>query len=183
MTKMKHNNKMIRLFIIDPDKNFSTRLKTELERGEFEIETFVNFKSAMLAISESAPDWIISELKLTDHTAFDVLSYIHNKKLQTKLIITTSYSSISTAVESIKKGAVNYFAKPVDANFIREAINNQGNIALESLPTKILSADRLKWEYIQNVYAICNFNISETARRLSMHRRTLQRILSKHAPQ
>lgn len=98
-----------------------------------------------------------------------------------RIVVLTGYGAIATAVAAVKIGATDYLSKPTDANDVTAALL-AGEASLPPPPENPMSADRVRWEHIQRVYELCDRNVSETARRLNMHRRTLQRILAKRSP-
>jgi two-component system response regulator RegA len=121
------------------------------------------------------------DMRLGDGNGLDVLEAIRKKREDTKMVVLTGYGNIATAVTAVKLGAVDYLAKPADADDVVAALT-RGPDEKAGPPDNPMSADRVRWEHIQRVYEMCDRNVSETARRLNMHRRTLQRILAKRAP-
>ena len=111
----------------------------------------------------------------------DVVEILRDKRPDCKVVILTGYGAIATAVAAVKIGATDYLSKPADANDVTNALLAVAD-GLPPPPENPMSADRVRWEHIQRVYELCDRNVSETARRLSMHRRTLQRILAKRSP-
>jgi len=120
-------------------------------------------------------------LRLGDGNGLDVVSALKKKRPDARAIVLTGYGNIATAVTAVKMGAIDYLSKPADADDVVAALLSTGGEKSE-LPANPMSADRVRWEHIQRIYEMCNRNVSETARRLNMHRRTLQRILAKRAP-
>jgi two-component system response regulator RegA len=120
-------------------------------------------------------------MRLNDGNGLDVISALKSRRPDARAIILTGYGNIATAVNAVKLGAVDYLAKPADADDVVAALLAQDNAKIEP-PENPMSADRVRWEHIQRIYELCGRNVSETARRLNMHRRTLQRILAKRAP-
>jgi two-component system response regulator RegA len=135
----------------------------------------------LLQVEKSAPAFAVVDMRLADGNGLDVISALNNRRPEARAIILTGYGNIATAVTAVKLGAVDYLSKPVDADDVVAAL-----LALEGKkatpPEHPMSADRVRWEHIQRIYELCGRNVSETARRLNMHRRTLQRILAKRAP-
>jgi len=121
-------------------------------------------------------------LKLQDGNGMDIIRELRRVSPQTRALILTGYGNIASAVNAVKMGVVDYLAKPTDADSIYAALMNRGSNEAEATAVKPMSVDRVRWEHIQRVYEMSGRNVSETARRLDMHRRTLQRILAKHAP-
>lgn len=169
------------LLLIDDDKPFLTRLTRAMESRGFNVRAEDTVQGGLDSVSLSAPAYAVVDLRLTDGNGISVIEAIRVKRPDAKVIVLTGYGNIATAVTAVKLGAVDYLAKPADADDIFNALTRQGDAKLE-LPENPMSADRVRWEHIQRVYEICERNVSETARRLNMHRRTLQRILAKRAP-
>ena len=112
----------------------------------------------------------------------DVVEALRAKRPDARIVVLTGYGAIATAVAAVKIGATDYLSKPADADEVVNALLQGTDGALPQLPENPMSADRVRWEHIQRVYEQCDRNVSETARRLTMHRRTLQRILAKRSP-
>ena len=150
------------------------------ERG-FAVTTAESVADGLLQVEKSAPAFAVVDMRLGDGNGLDVISALKRRRPDARGIILTGYGNIATAVNAVKLGAVDYLAKPADADDVVAAL-----LALESEkiepPENPMSADRVRWEHIQRIYELCGRNVSETARRLNMHRRTLQRILAKRAP-
>jgi two-component system response regulator RegA len=121
------------------------------------------------------------DLRLEDGNGLDVVEALRDRRPDCRIVVLTGYGAIATAVAAVKIGATDYLSKPADANDITNALLAKGE-AMPAPPENPMSADRVRWEHIQRVYEMCDRNVSETARRLSMHRRTLQRILAKRSP-
>ena len=169
------------LLIVDDDKPFLTRLSRAMEARGFAVSTAESVADGIAAISRSAPAFAVIDLRLNDGSGLDVISLLKDKRPDARGIILTGYGNIATAVTAVKLGAFDYLAKPADADEIYNALIAIAHDKAE-LPENPMSADRVRWEHIQRVYELCGRNVSETARRLTMHRRTLQRILAKRAP-
>jgi two-component system response regulator RegA len=127
------------------------------------------------------PAYAVVDMRLEDGNGLDVVRSLQNENADARIIMLTGYGNIATAVEAVKRGAVDYLAKPADANEIHAALTADPE-GKAPPPENPMSADRVRWEHIQRVFELCDRNVSETARRLNMHRRTLQRILAKRAP-
>ena len=138
-------------------------------------------KEGLEAVATSAPAFAVIDMRLGDGNGLDVLSELKLKRPDARGVILTGYGNIATAVTAVKLGAFDYIAKPADADDIHNALVSSGEDKPQ-LPDHPMSADRVRWEHIQRIYELCERNVSETARRLNMHRRTLQRILAKRAP-
>jgi two-component system, response regulator RegA len=168
------------LLIVEDDKPFLTRLARAMESRGFAVETAESVEEAVGKVKAGAPAYAVIDMRLGDGNGLDVVSAIREKRDDSRMIILTGYGNIATAVTAVKLGAVDYLAKPADADDIYAALTRGG--ARPAPPENPMSADRVRWEHIQRVYEMCDRNVSETARRLNMHRRTLQRILAKRAP-
>ncbi len=169
------------LLIVDDDKPFLQRLARAMESRGFVVRTAESVAEGLAAIAESAPTFAIIDLRLNDGNGLDVISELKAQRPDARGIILTGYGNIATAVTAVKLGAFDYLAKPADADEIYGALMATKTDSPEP-PENPMSADRVRWEHIQRIYELCDRNVSETARRLSMHRRTLQRILAKRAP-
>jgi two-component system response regulator RegA len=169
------------LLIVDDDKPFQTRLSRAMEARGFLVRTADSVADGHVAIDQSAPAFAIIDMRLGDGNGLDVIVELKKRRPDARGIILTGYGNIVTAVTAVKLGAFDYLAKPADADEIFAAL-----MATDSHkplpPENPMSADRVRWEHIQRIYELCDRNVSETARRLNMHRRTLQRILAKRAP-
>jgi len=169
------------LLIVDDDLPFRDRLSKSMEKKGFVVESFSNTKSTSLRINEKKFDYAIVDMRLEDGSGLELIKLIKSKNPNTRSLLLTGYGNIATAVAAIKSGAIDYLPKPAEINQIYEALISSKDI-LPRPPENPMTADRVRWEHIQRVFIQCNRNVSETARRLRMHRRTLQRILNKHAP-
>jgi two-component system, response regulator RegA len=169
------------LLIVDDDKSFLQRLARAMEVRGFAVSTAESVANALLQVEKSAPAFAVVDLRLGDGNGLDVILTLKKSQPNGRSIILTSYGNIATAVNAVKLGAVDYLAKPVDADDVAAALLASTDQKVEP-PEHPMSANRVRWEHIQRIYELCGRNVSETARRLKMHRRTLQRILYKHAP-
>jgi len=169
------------VLIVDDDRSFLQRLARAMEARGFLVATAESVAEGLAQVEQSAPAFAVVDMRLGDGTGLDVISALKRNRPGARAIVLTGYGNIATAVTAVKIGAVDYLAKPADADDICAALNAQGDYKPQ-LPENPMSADRVRWEHIQRVYELCGRNVSETARRLSMHRRTLQRILAKRAP-
>lgn len=169
------------LLIVDDDRPFLTRLSRAMETRGFTVGTAESVAEGLAEINKAPPAFAIIDLRLADGNGLDVISELKVRRPDARGIILTGYGNIATAVTAVKLGAFDYLAKPADADEIYNAlVATQHDKAM--LPENPMSADRVRWEHIQRIYELCGRNVSETARRLNMHRRTLQRILAKRAP-
>ncbi|KQS71931.1 two-component system response regulator [Rhizobium sp. Leaf371] len=169
------------LLIVDDDGPFVRRLARAMEQRGFMVAIAESVADGIAQAKRHPPKYAVVDLRLGDGSGLDVIEAIRSCRDDTRIIMLTGYGNIATAVNAVKLGAVDYLSKPADADEVYNAlIQNDGDKA--ELPENPMSADRVRWEHIQRVFEICERNVSETARRLNMHRRTLQRILAKRAP-
>jgi two-component system response regulator RegA len=169
------------LLIVEDDKPFLTRLARAMESRGFTVETAESVEEAVVKARANPPAYAVVDMRLGDGNGLDVVAAIREKREDARTIILTGYGNIATAVTAVKLGAVDYLSKPADADDIFAALTRTSG-ERAAPPENPMSADRVRWEHIQRVYEMCERNVSETARRLNMHRRTLQRILAKRAP-
>ena len=169
------------LLIVEDDRPFLNRLARAMESRGFDVSSAETVAEGKAHIRERAPAFAVVDMRLQDGNGLDVIDALHKIRPEARAIILTGYGNITTAVTAVKLGAVDYLAKPADADDIFQALA-RGRQEVAEPPENPMSADRVRWEHIQRVYELCGRNVSETARRLNMHRRTLQRILAKRAP-
>jgi two-component system response regulator RegA len=169
------------LIIVDDDKAFLQRLARAMELRGFDVRSGHSVAEGLDLIRQRAPAFAIVDMRLEDGNGLDVIAELARVRPAARAIVLTGYGNIATAVSAVKLGAVDYLAKPADADDVTDALLAPPD-AKAPPPENPMSADRVRWEHIQRVYELCNRNVSETARRLNMHRRTLQRILAKRAP-
>jgi len=169
------------LVLVDDDRAFVLRLARAMETRGFEVRVAHSVAEGMDLIRQKAPAFAIVDMRLEDGNGLDVVAELVKIRPDARTIVLTGYGNIATAVTAVKMGAVDYLSKPADADDVVAALLASGTEKSE-LPNNPMSADRVRWEHIQRIYEMCNRNVSETARRLNMHRRTLQRILAKRAP-
>jgi two-component system response regulator RegA len=169
------------LLLVDDDKAFLMRLERAMEKRGFEVRSADTVAGGLSALEVLAPAFAVVDLRLEDGNGLDVVDALHKKRPDARAVVLTGYGNIATAVTAVKLGAVDYLAKPADADEVAAALLAVGG-AKSELPQNPMSADRVRWEHIQRIYEMCDRNVSETARRLNMHRRTLQRILAMRAP-
>jgi two-component system response regulator RegA len=167
--------------VLDDDGPFLQRLARALTQRGFLVSAVSSAAEAKDIARLNPPAFAVLDLRLEDGSGLDVVELLHTFRPDARAVILTGYGAIATAVAAVKAGAVDYLAKPAEVEDIIRALVNKGD-ALPEPPENPMSADRVRWEHIQRVYELCNHNVSETARRLNMHRRTLQRILAKRAP-
>jgi two-component system response regulator RegA len=169
------------LLIVDDDEPFLKRIARAMEKRGFEVETAETVTAGRAIATARPPAYAVIDLRLEDGNGLDVVETIREKRPDSRVVILTGYGAIATAVAAVKIGATDYLSKPADANDVTAALLASGD-ELPPPPENPMSADRVRWEHIQRVYELCDRNVSETARRLNMHRRTLQRILAKRSP-
>lgn len=169
------------LLLVDDDQPFVERLARAMERRGFVTKVALSVADALLSVETAAPAYAVVDLRLEDGSGLDVVDALRMARPEAKIVVLTGYGAIATAVAAVKMGATDYLSKPADANDVTTALLQRGE-SLPPPPENPMSADRVKWEHIQRVYEQCDRNVSETARRLNMHRRTLQRILAKRSP-
>ena len=169
------------LLIVDDDNPFRERLARAMEKKGFQVAQAEGVKKGIESVKLKKPAFAVVDLRLNDGNGLEVVKEIQSTNSNSRIVMLTGYGNIPTAVAAIKQGAIDYLAKPADADDVEKALLADPN-KKASPPENPMSADRVKWEHIHRVFELCNRNVSETARRLKMHRRTLQRILSKRSP-
>ncbi len=174
-------NKEPRLLIVDDDKPFLQRIGRAMESRGFAVEMAESVGEGLEFIRKQPPDYAVVDMRLEDGNGLDVIAVLKEVHPETRAIVLTGYGNIATAVMAVKMGAIDYLSKPADADDVYQALMAPPDTKAKP-PENPMSADRVRWEHIQRVYELCNRNVSETARRLNMHRRTLQRILAKRSP-
>jgi len=169
------------LLIVEDDKLFLARLARAMETRGFKVSVAETVADGLLQVEQNPPAYVVVDMRLGDGNGLDVISALKRRRADARGIVLTGYGNIATAVNAVKLGAVDYLAKPADADDVVNAL-----LAVDGRkaapPDHPMSADRVRWEHIQRIYELCGRNVSETARRLNMHRRTLQRIRAKRAP-
>ena len=169
------------LLIVDDDGPFLRRLARAMETRGFAVDTAETVSDGIARSRAAPPKYAVVDLRLADGNGLEVIEAIRQNRDDTQIVVLTGYGNIATAVTAVKLGALDYLAKPADADDVFNALTQRKGEKTE-VPENPMSADRVRWEHIQRVYEMCERNVSETARRLNMHRRTLQRILAKRAP-
>ena len=169
------------LLLVDDDEPFLRRLTKAMEKRGFKVESAGSVAAGRAIATARPPAYAVVDLRLSDGNGLDVVEVLHEKRPDCRVVVLTGYGAIATAVAAVKIGATDYLSKPADASDIMNALRASGD-DLPPPPENPMSADRVRWEHIQRVYELCDRNVSETARRLNMHRRTLQRILAKRSP-
>ncbi|TPE59465.1 ActR/PrrA/RegA family redox response regulator transcription factor [Sandaracinobacter neustonicus] len=169
------------LLLADDDNSFRQRLALTLSRRGFDVRAAASAAEARQLMQQVVPAYAVLDLRLGDGNGLDLVAELRALHPLTRVVILTGYGNLATAVAAVKEGAIDYLAKPVDPEDLINALITTGSERPEP-PEDPMSADRVRWEHIQRVYELCDRNVSETARRLKMHRRTLQRILAKRSP-
>lgn len=169
------------LLLVDDDEAFVKRLAKAMEKRGFTVETAETVAAGKAIATARPPAYAVVDLRLEDGNGLDVVEVLRERRPDSRIVVLTGYGAIATAVAAVKIGATDYLAKPADAMDVTNALLSKKD-GLPPPPENPMSADRVRWEHIQRVYELCDRNVSETARRLNMHRRTLQRILAKRSP-
>jgi two-component system response regulator RegA len=169
------------LLLVDDDEAFVKRLAKAMEKRGFTVETAETVAEGKLIATQRPPAYAVIDLRLLDGNGLDVVETLRERRPDARIVVLTGYGAIATAVAAVKIGATDYMAKPADATDVMNALLATTD-SPPPPPENPMSADRVRWEHIQRVYELCDRNVSETARRLNMHRRTLQRILAKRSP-
>lgn len=169
------------LLLVDDDLPFLNRMARAMQTRGFITQTADSVEAALFIVRQNPPAFAVVDMRLGDGNGLDIIAELKEIRPDSKTIMLTGYGNLTTAVSAVKLGAIDYLAKPADADEVLAALLAMPGESADA-PINPMSADRVRWEHIQRVYELCNRNVSETARRLNMHRRTLQRILSKRAP-
>jgi|SRR6185436_5118329 len=169
------------LLIVEDDRPLRERLARAMQARGFDVLIAETVREGIAIVKEKPPAFAVVDLKLDDGNGLDVVESLHAMRPNARVVVLTGFGNIATAVAAVKYGALDYLPKPADADDIMGALLARAG-AKPSPPENPMSADRVRWEHIQRVYELCGHNVSETARRLNMHRRTLQRILAKRSP-
>ena len=169
------------LLIVDDDNPLRDRLSRAMEQKGFQVTQAESVEKGIIQVKKAPPAFAVVDLRLNDGNGLEVVKEIQRIKKTSRIVLLTGYGNIPTAVAAIKAGAIDYLPKPADADDVENALLASPETKARP-PENPMSADRVKWEHIHRVFELCNRNVSETARRLKMHRRTLQRILSKRSP-
>lgn len=169
------------MMVLDDDGPFRIRMGRALTARGFDVRLAESVAEAEQLVREQPPAFAVLDMRLGDGNGLDIVTLLHEVRPDCKMVMLTGYGNLATAVAAVKGGAVDYMAKPADADDVMKALLTPGGDK-PAPPENPMSADRVRWEHIQRVYELCDKNVSETARRLGMHRRTLQRILAKRAP-
>ncbi len=169
------------LLVVDDDKPFLNRFCRAMESRGFHVRSAETVADGIKEIRDNPPAYAVIDMRLEDGNGLDVVQMLNDMCPESRVIVLTGYGNITTAVAAVKMGAVDYLSKPADADDVYAALMATPETQAPP-PDNPMSADRVRWEHIQRIYELCDRNVSETARKLNMHRRTLQRILAKRAP-
>lgn len=169
------------LLIVDDDEPFRSRLGQAMQKRGYQVLLASGIEEAHDHLKKIMPAYAVVDLRLIDGYGLNLVTTLQEARSDMRIVVLTGYGNIATTVSAMKAGAIDYLAKPADVDEINAALQNKSNQP-PGPPEKPMSADRVRWEHINRVYESCNRNVSETARRLNMHRRTLQRILAKNSP-
>ena len=169
------------LLLVDDDEPFLRRLSRAMEKRGFLVDTTLTVSIGKEKVEQKPPAYAVVDLRLEDGSGLEVVELLRSKRQSARIVVLTGYGAIATAVAAVKMGATDYLSKPADVQDIMNALI-AGNKSKPPPPENPMSADRVRWEHIQRIFELCDRNVSETARRLNMHRRTLQRILAKRSP-
>jgi len=169
------------LLIVDDDAPYCLRLAQAMERRGYAVVTAPSVAAGITAAASRQPAYAVVDLRLGDGNGLEIVPAIRSARPDARIIVLTGYGNIASAVSAVKHGALDYLSKPADADAVEAALLQKG-ATLPPPPEQPMTANRVRWEHIQRVFEQCERNVSATARRLRMHRRTLQRILGKHAP-
>jgi two-component system response regulator RegA len=169
------------LLVLDDDSPFCQRLARAMEKRGFAPVTAETVAEGLAIVRSNPPAYAVIDLRLEDGNGLDVVEALRELRPDAKAVVLTGYGAIATAVAAVKIGATDYLSKPADADDVENALLSRDGDKPPP-PENPMSADRVRWEHIQRVFELCDRNVSETARRLNMHRRTLQRILAKRSP-
>jgi two-component system, response regulator RegA len=170
---------MPRILIVDDDEPFRIAMRNAFLRRGYDVSLAGNAEEAQAAMRQEPPDYAVVDLRMAGVNGLEVVRALRALTRPPQVVVLTGYGTIGTAVEAIRLGAINYLNKPADAEEVEAALlGKRPPPPVHEVP----SLDRQEWEYLNRILADCNGNISEAARRLKMHRRTLQRKLQKHPP-
>jgi two-component system response regulator RegA len=170
---------MPRILIVDDDEPFRVAMRNAFLRRGYEVSLAGSADEAQALLQREAPDYAVVDLRMPGPSGLEVVRALRALSDPPQVVVLTGYGTIGTAVEAIRLGAINYLNKPADADEVEAALlGKRPPPPVDEVP----SLDRQEWEYLNRILADCNGNISEAARRLKMHRRTLQRKLQKHPP-
>lgn len=167
------------ILIVEDDEVLASSLGRSFERRDYEVKIASNAKEAQVILKKFHPRYAIVDLKIPGESGLELIKYLHEFDRMMKIVMLTGYASITTTIKAIKSGACYYLAKPANADMIITAFSGEANTLQKPSGDKKTSIKNLEWEHIHEVLVETDFNISEAARILGMHRRTLVRKLEK----
>ena len=172
------------ILLVDDDENFRERMARALRDRGHEVRTASGPDDAIRMATEESPECAVVDLRMPGGSGLDVVSALRTIDPATTVVVLTGYGSIATAMEAVRRGALHYLQKPVDADELLAAFARGGMLPADELPEEPAapSLARAEWEHIQRVLADAGGNVSEAARRLGLHRKSLQRKMQKHPP-
>jgi two-component system response regulator RegA len=170
------------MLIVDDDKPFLQRLGRAMTTRGYDVRTVDTVGAAIADIASNPPAFAIIDMRLEDGSGLDVIRSLSDRRPEARSVMLTGYGNIATAVAAVKNGAFDYLSKPADADQVHAVLMASPLSGKVDAPDSPMSAERVRWEHIMRVYEMCDRNVSHAAEKLNMHRRTLQRILSKRAP-
>jgi two-component system response regulator RegA len=173
------HNSQPSLLLVDDDRSFCDVMSNALQARGMLVSVAHNVVDAIAIARSDPPEYAVVDLKMPGASGLELVKSLKELDAHTRIVVFTGYASVATAVEAIKLGATHYLAKPADADEVVAALHRDTGDASTPVSKRPLSVVRLEWEHLQRVLAECNGNISEAARRLRMHRRSLQRKLEK----
>ena len=168
------------LLLVEDERSVRSRLEQALTTAGYAVTVVDNLAAAEKVMAEQRFACAVIDMRLSDGHGLDLVRQLHDQRPPTRVVVITGYDSVAGSIVALRSGAVDYLPKPVEPEALIQAL--RGKAAESEVPAVPVSADRIKWEHIHRLYEQCDRNVSETARRLGMHRRTLQRILVKRAP-
>ncbi|WLT31918.1 response regulator transcription factor [Geothrix sp. PMB-07] len=170
------------LLLVDDDATYRERLAKAIAARGFEVRTAEDAEAAVALADADSPEYAVLDLRMPGESGLDLLRRLMAIDPTTKVLMLTGYGSIATALEAVRLGAVNYLTKPADVDDILAAFSPERPVSETSPDLETPSLARVEWEHIQRVLQDCDGNLSEAARRLGMHRRSLQRKAARRRP-
>lgn len=178
------NRSSRKILLVEDDAVFLDRLATSLRRRGHEVVTASRLDEVGGIIGSFSPDCAVIDLRLDGESGLDAVRLLRERQPSVRVLILTGYGSIATAVDAMRLGAVDYLSKPADTDQIEAALFGADDELIQpDLETSVPSLERVEWEHMQRVLRDCGGNISATARKLGIERRTLQRKLGKYPPE
>ncbi len=172
-------SEIAQLLIVEDDEVFGEVLSDAMAARGYRVGLAADLAAALALLKAFRPDFAVLDLNLDGESGLELIAPLRVANPAVRILVLTGYASIATAVEAIRRGAAEYLTKPADADQIEAALHGNSDQQASAIPSQPMSVRRLEWEHLQRVLTECEGNISEAARRLNMHRRTLQRKLQK----